>query len=65
MFFFFLFFFPKQTGQHISDLFIRSSSKDGIHLRNLINDLLFVALCKTSCYDQGTAFSFFFVTCHL
>ena len=36
----------------LPDCLIGSRSKDRIYLRDLINDLLLVALCETSGYDQ-------------
>ena len=47
------------------DISVRSSSKYCIYFRYFLNNLVFIALCHTACYDKNLTASGFLVFCHL
>ena len=61
----FLEMFSGFCGFHcLQDLPIRSSTKNGVYLWNLLNNFFFIALCHTSCNDQNFTGTGFLIFCH-
>ena len=46
------------------NIHIRGCSQNCVYLRNLLNDLFFITLRHTACYDQDFTGSCFFILCH-
>ena len=44
-------------GQHVGYLIIGGSAENSVHFRNLVDDLLFIALCEAACDNQRLTLS--------